>query len=82
MRLKRRSSRNPPRVIIHGNRLSGLSEDYKRYLENALRERFKLIGTPLALEFREGTNPFAGKVNVLTERQVAKRRRLMKHVKR
>jgi len=82
MRYAHQGGRNPPRVIIHGNRLTGLSEDYKRYLENSLRERFKLVGTPLALEFREGTNPFAGKVNVLTERQKAKRRRLMKHVKR
>lgn len=31
--------------------------------------------------FREGTNPYEGKKNVLTERQVKAKRRLMKHVK-
>lgn len=82
MRYAHQGGRNPPRVIIHGNRLASLPDAYKRYLENALRERFRLVGTPLALEFREGANnPYAGKKNVLTERQLKKRRRLIKHVK-
>ncbi|MGE4072862.1 MAG: ribosome biogenesis GTPase Der [Lysobacterales bacterium] len=82
MRYAHQGGRNPPRVIIHGSRLSSLTEDYKRYLENTLRQKFKLVGTPLALEFREGANPFAGKVNPLTERQVSKRKRLLRHSKR
>jgi GTPase len=82
MRYSHQGGRNPPRVIIHGTRLATLPETYKRYLENSLRQRFRLVGTPLSLEFREGQNPFAGKTNVLTERQVKKRQRLIKHVKR
>ena len=67
---------------IHGNRLASLPDAYKRYLENSLRDRFKLVGTPLVLEFRDAAaNPFAAKVNVLTDRQVAKKRRLIRHVK-
>jgi GTP-binding protein len=82
MRYAHQGGRNPPRVIIHGNRLESLPDSYKRFLEGKIRERFKLVGTPLVLEFREGTNPFAGKKNVLTPRQVEKRKRLIRHVKR
>lgn len=82
LRYAHQGGRNPPRVIIHGSRLKDLPDSYKRYLENALREKFKLTGTPLVLEFREGANPYADKKNVLTPRQVEKRKRLMRHVKR
>ncbi|MEG0186977.1 MAG: ribosome biogenesis GTPase Der, partial [Stenotrophomonas sp.] len=54
---------------------------YKRYLENFFRKRFKLVGTPVQFIFREGVNPYEGKKNVLTERQVKRKRRLIKHVK-
>jgi GTP-binding protein len=73
---------NPPTVIIHGNRVKSLPESYKRYLENFLRQRFKLVGTPLRLEFRQGENPYAGKVNVLTDAQQRKRQRMIRHHKR
>ncbi|MFO1493143.1 MAG: ribosome biogenesis GTPase Der [Lysobacterales bacterium] len=82
MRYAHQGGRNPPRVIIHGNRLASLPESYKRYLEGQLRTRFRLTGTPVVLEFREGANPYAGKRNELTERQKKKRARLIKHVKR
>lgn len=59
-----------------------MPESYKRYLEGQLRTRFRLTGTPVVLEFREGANPYAGKRNELTERQKKKRARLIKHVKR
>ncbi|KFN44432.1 ribosome biogenesis GTPase Der [Arenimonas oryziterrae] len=72
---------NPPTFIVHGTRVKSLGETYKRYLENFFRKRFKLVGTPLQFIFREGENPYEGKKNVLTEKQVAKRRRLLRHVK-
>ncbi|MCE2944502.1 MAG: ribosome biogenesis GTPase Der [Lysobacteraceae bacterium] len=71
----------PPTFIIHGTRLRGLPESYRRYLENFFRKRFKLVGTPVRFEFREGENPYEGKKNELTDRQVAKRRRLMRFAK-
>ncbi|HUQ73676.1 MAG TPA: ribosome biogenesis GTPase Der [Burkholderiales bacterium] len=52
---------NPPRVIIHGNSLDRVPDTYKRYLEGYFRNAFKLVGTPLAIEFRTGRNPYAGK---------------------
>jgi len=52
---------NPPRIIIHGNALDRVPDTYKRYLEGFFRNKFELIGTPMAIEFRTGRNPYAGK---------------------
>jgi GTPase len=68
--------------VVHGTRLRTLTEPYKRYLENFFRKRFKLVGTPVRFVFKEGDNPYKDRVNVLTERQVARKRRLLRHVKR
>ena len=74
---------NPPTFVVHGTRLKTLSATYQRYLENFFRKRFKLVGTPIRFVFRETENPYKDKPkDPLTERQVAKKRRLMKHVKR
>jgi len=73
---------NPPTFVIHGTRLKVLPDSYKRYLENFFRKRFKLVGTPVRMLFREGTNPYEGKKNELTDRQVQRKRRLLRHVKR
>jgi GTP-binding protein len=73
---------NPPRFLIHGNQVKALSNSYKRYLINYLRQAFKLEGTPIQLEFRQGDNPYKGRKNILTPRQEKKRKRLMQHVKR
>jgi len=72
---------NPPTFIVHGTRLKVLPESYKRYLENFFRKRFKLVGTPVRFVFREGANPYEGKKNELTDRQIARKRRLIRHVK-
>ncbi len=52
---------NPPRIIIHGNALDRVPDSYKRYLEGYFRNAFALVGTPLAIEFRTGRNPYVGK---------------------
>src|SRR5690348_5913884 len=52
---------NPPRIVIHGNALDRVPETYKRYLEGYFRNAFKLVGTPLAIEFRTGRNPYANR---------------------
>jgi GTP-binding protein len=51
-------------------------------LTNRFRKVFDFSGTPIRLEFRTGDNPFEGKKNKLTARQVRKRQRLKQHVKR
>jgi len=73
---------NPPTIVIHGSRTKNIAENYRRYLENFFRKRFKLEGTPVRIEFRESENPFAGKRNELSDAQLKKRRRLIKHVKK
>jgi GTPase len=50
---------NPPRVVVHGNALDHVPESYRRYLERFFRDAFKLQGTPLRVEFRSGSNPYA-----------------------
>ncbi len=52
---------NPPRIIIHGNALERVPDSYKRYLEGFFRDKFALVGTPLAIEFRTGRNPYASR---------------------
>ena len=72
----------PPRIIIHGNRTDAIPASYRRYLENVFIRHYKLRGTPLQIEFRSGENPYKDKKNTLTQRQLAKRKRLKKFTKR
>ncbi len=72
---------HPPTIVIHGTRTKHIADSYRRYLENFFRKRYKLEGTPIRIEFREGENPYAGKRNVLTESQQRKRRRMIRHVR-
>ncbi len=72
---------NPPTIVIHGNQIEDIPGSYKRFLINFFREALDITGTPIKLEFRTSENPFKGKRNTLTERQVRKRRRMIRHVK-
>ena len=73
---------DPIRVIIHGNQTDKVPDAYKRYLAGVYRKRLKLVGTAVLIEFKHGSNPFKGKKNELTQRQINKRKRLMKFVKK
>ncbi len=73
---------NPPIIVIHGNQLDKLADSYKRYLSNYYRRSLKIIGTPIRIQFQEGSNPFAGRRNNLTPNQLRKRKRLMKFIKK
>lgn len=72
----------PTRIVIHGTRCRGMPDQYQRYLINYFRKHFRLTGIPVRLVFREGENPYAGRRNPLTPRQVQKRRRLKQFVQR
>lgn len=82
MRYAHIGGHNPPVVVIHGNQVDSLPDSYKRYLQKSFTEHLKLIGTPLKLEFKASNNPYKDKKNKLTERQIQRKKRLMKHVKR
>ena len=73
---------NPPRIIIHGNQTKEVPEAYRRYLENIYRRVLNISGSPIKIEFKSGDNPFADRKNKLTQRQIQRKRRLMKFVKK
>lgn len=73
---------NPPRVIIHGNQVDALPDSYRRYLANTFQTRLKLMGTPVRIEMKSSENPFRHKRNTLTPRQIQKKKRLMRHIKK
>ncbi len=72
----------PPTFVLHGNQTEAIPAAYRRYLENVFRKALKLEGTPLRMEFKTGDNPFKDKGQQLSERQIHKRKRLMRFVKR
>ena len=76
LRYAHQGGSNPPIVVIHGTSVNRIGKDYRRYLENTFCRVFKLKGTPLRIELKQGENPYAEKKrNLLTPRQEAKRRR-------
>ena len=82
MRYAHQGGQNPPRIVIHGNQLQSVPNAYRRYLMKQFRKAFRLDGTPIRLEFKTTSNPYAGRKNTLTERQVKKRQRLKNFTKR
>ena len=81
LRYAHQGGRNPPVIVIHGNQTDHVPDAYRRYLVNVYRKAFDLMGTPVRVIFRGEENPFAGKRNPLTPRQVRKRRRLVQRNK-
>jgi GTP-binding protein len=51
----------PPTFAIFCSKPDDLPTSYLRYLENNLREAFKLPGTPIRINMRKGDNPYAGR---------------------
>jgi len=82
LRYAHQGGRNPPVIVIHGNQTERVPESYRRYLVNAFRSAMQLTGTPVRIEFRTGSNPYKGRRNELTPRQVRRKGRLLRHVKK
>lgn len=77
-RYAHQGGKNPPVIVLHGNALEGLRDDYKRYLESSFRKAFNLQGTPLRIQIKEGEskNPYEGKTRgPLTESEATRMRR-------
>ncbi len=83
-RYAHQGGKNPPVIILHGNALEGLRDDYKRYLEASFRKAFKLQGTPLRIQVKEdeGKNPYEGKKRAPLTESEATRMRRKKRVRR
>jgi len=82
LRYAHAGGQNPPIVVIHGSQTEALPASYARYLEKTFRRVLQLHGTPIRIQLKTGENPYAGKRNKLTQRQVQRRRRLMSHIKK
>ena len=61
MRYAHQGGMNPPVIVIHGNSLEHVTDVYKRFLEGRFRKEFNLVGTPLRIEMKTSTNPYADK---------------------
>jgi GTP-binding protein len=72
----------PTTLIIHSNQDKKIPKNYKKYLENSFRSELGLKSIQLKIIFRKSLNPYEGKKNKLSERQLKKRQRLMKHAKK
>jgi GTP-binding protein len=58
MRFLTQAATRPPTFVTFCTRPEAVPESYRRYLVNALRERFKLPGVPIRLMLRQKENPF------------------------
>lgn len=72
----------PTKFIIHSNISNKIPANFKRYLINSYREELNLKSVELNLIFKKGRNPFEGKKNQLSARQIKKKNRLVRHVKK
>ena len=63
LRYAHQGGMNPPVIVIHGNSLEHVTDAYKRFLEGRFRKEFKLVGTPLRIEMKTSSNPYADKAD-------------------
>ena len=70
---------NPPTIVIHGKQTKKLPAHYSRYLEKTFRSLLKLEGTPVRIELRSDENPFTEDEKNLSQRQVARKRKIKKN---
>ena len=59
LRYCHQGGQNPPIVVVHGNGLDSIPSTYTRYLESTFRKVFKLVGTPMRIEYKTSKNPYA-----------------------
>jgi GTP-binding protein len=81
MRYAHTGGHNPPIIVIHGNQLDDMPAAYTRFLEQRFRKAFELYGTPIRIEYKTGDNPYADKKNLLTERQIQRKKRMIGFIK-
>ena len=82
LRYAHQGGRNPPIIVIHGNQTEKTPQMYQRYLINYFIQTLQLEGTPVRVDFVTGENPYKNKRNPLTKRQIDKKKRLKRHIKK
>lgn len=58
LKFAHQGGKNPPLVVVHGNQVRSLPASYRRYLAQAFRDAFHLVGTPVVIRCKEGVNPY------------------------
>ena len=48
----------PPTFVVFASRAKGITDAYRRYLVNGLRDQFDIPGVPIRLMVRQGKNPY------------------------
>jgi GTP-binding protein len=76
LRYAHQGGMNPPVIVIHGNQTDLVPASYRRYLTSAFLTALKLMGTPMRLEFKTGSNPYAREQEHLTGRQQVRKKHL------
>jgi GTP-binding protein len=79
LRYAHAGGQNPPRIIIHGKQTEKLPASYVKYLEKTFRSLLKLEGTPIRIELRNDENPYTKHEEQLSDRQVARKRRMKRN---
>lgn len=79
LRYAHAGGQNPPLVVIHGKQTDKLPASYLKYLEKTFRTLLKLEGTPIRIEMRNDENPYTRNEEDLTDRQIARKRRIKKN---
>ncbi len=69
LRYAHQGGMNPPIIVLHGNQTELVPKSYTRYLMNHFLDALKLRGTPMRLEFKTSSNPYAEKAAVRKPRQ-------------
>ena len=77
LRYAHSGGQNPPLIVIHGNQVDHVPNNYVRYLEKTFHQALDLHGTPIRINFKGGDNPY-NETDKLSDRQAAKKRRLDK----
>jgi GTP-binding protein len=62
LRYAHQGGSNPPLIVIHGNSVDKIALAYTKYLERTFQNTFKLVGTPVRIEYKTNNNPFENKV--------------------
>jgi len=73
---------HPTKLIIHSNFSSKIPSNVKQYLINSFRNELNLKSIDLKISFKKGDNPYDGKKNKLSTRQIKKKQRLVKYTKK
>jgi GTP-binding protein len=82
LRYAHQGGRNPPVIVIHGNKTEHLPSAYERYLMSFFITKLKLKGTPVRIELKSGDNPFAVIKKNQSDRQQKKKKGLIKRAKK